>query len=279
MPSATKEWARKLMSEEEIPEPFRTWIDSRMASYMVYSPLDSWGSRKTNEKLTVLYPDRIVVYEQDQAGLKEQCFSFKEMQATEQGSVLLYSWLTLSGGQGGNAMASVEYNTAVQELFQPFVATIRRSFYASENELNTLDWTPLDFLRYLDYKYWNYAKEVVLPGSKLLKVFYQQQVQEKQWLFWERVLTLAHILLETEYEIIIIRDTQAKEKKLRKEARYGSERIYIPKRSIKKIALSPAPARDILQLSIHLEDRVITLLYTKEQQVGLGELAGVMEQR
>ncbi len=268
MPSPTKEWARVITSFTELPESFRMSIPAdSLIPYMVYSPEDNWGQRKTNEKMTVLYPACITVYEKAKEGIKQQEFFFGNLQYVEQGSILLYSWLTFSGFKDPkNAAATVEYNTVVQELFHPFVEAIRQSFYSLERGQGNLDWGPLDFLRSQDYKYWNYSKEAILPGSNIQKVIYQQQVQEQKWFFMERIITLPHILLQTEGELIIIRDKHVKGKKLRNEARYGAERIYIPLRSVKCIKIIPVLEKEMFQLALELENYSFTLLYSKDKE-------------
>ncbi|AIS52914.1 hypothetical protein TKV_c17630 [Thermoanaerobacter kivui] len=56
MPSDINSWARTIKGYEEIPEIFKKYYDenfqdSRRFLNGVYAPADSWGKRKTNEKL------------------------------------------------------------------------------------------------------------------------------------------------------------------------------------------------------------------------------------
>lgn len=213
--------------------------------------------------MTVLYPACITVCEKAKEGIKQQEFFFGNLQYVEQGSILLYSWLTFSGFKDPkNAAATVEYNTVVQELFHPFVEAIRQSFYSLERGQGNLDWGSLDFLRSQDYKYWNYYKEAILPGSNIQKVIYQQQVQEQKWFFMERIITLPHILIQTEGELIIIRDKHVKGKN----SVMKHDMVLKGFRSVKCIKIIPVLEKEMFQLALELENYSFTLLYSKDKE-------------
>ena len=98
MASITSSWARRVTSYDAIPEIFREFIPIEgQFPYIIYSPPDSWGKRKTNAKLIALYEDRILVLEKTKEEVIRASYQLPDINYIEHATILLYSWISVNG--------------------------------------------------------------------------------------------------------------------------------------------------------------------------------------
>lgn len=283
MPSTTASWAQPIISFEGIPPVFKEYI-SQMEPfpYIIYSPPDSWGNRRTNSRLTCMYQDKIVVLEVVKNKVDKACYWFKDIHYIEQGRMLLYSWMGIHGMIDGKLSTSiVEYNSVVEDLFNRIVKTFRQVYLMPDNMSDDRDLPKLDFLKILNYKFFNYSRESILPGEKIIDIVYQSAIYEKFLVFFKKSVTLAHLTILTDKEIIIIKDEELVKVKKQYDFNHGGVWAYIPLDKISNITITINEREGLLTFVIFMRENSISLLFSSLQQQDLeaflGELNSIIK--
>lgn len=268
MPSTTASWARRVNSYAEIPQFFKECIgEIEPFPYMIYSPADTWGNRKTNGKLTCMYQDKIVILEAMKDKVTEVCYLFKDINCIEQGTMLLYSWIGIHGMIEGKLSTSIiEYNAVVITLFNPIVKTIRQAYLRLNTGDSYPDLSKLEFLNKVNYKFFNYSQESILPGEKIIAAVYQPDIYEKILMIFNRTVTLAHLTILTDQEIIIIKDEELVKVKRDYDVKHGGIRAYIPLAKIMNRTIHSNEEQRLLTFVIVLEEERISLLFSHLRQ-------------
>lgn len=231
MPSDIDSWARNVKDYSEIPEIFKFYYDENFKDSTqflnaIYAPADSWGRKKTNDKLILLYENSIVFLESVKGNIDAVSYPIQNINYIENGSILLYSWLKINGDVNGETKSSlVEYNTVVENIFKPIIDELRISLCdidvrEVEEELHIFD-----CLRDVNYKFMNYAKKAVLNGEKVIDFLYQREIKVQYLKFFTRIKSTSHMIIFTNKELIILQEENAKSIK---DVKYGGIWIYIP---------------------------------------------------
>lgn len=268
MSSPFVSWAKKIASKHEIPEIFSDFVFTQEPfSYMIYSPIDQWGKRQTNAKLTILYMDRIIILEKSKDSIQEKCFLLRDINFIEYGTILLYSWVCIHGIINGEVdMANVEYNTAVDEIFHPIIKAARHRYVPLIPIDMDKELSHLDFLQSLDYKFWNYSRDVILQGEKIVYTNYQHRIEEIKMMFLKNVVALTHLVILTNYELIVIQDKSIEGLGFKSQSRDGTERIYFPLDKIIKIEVAFDQKTQIFTVTLFLIQETFTLTYSYDKQ-------------
>lgn len=276
MPSLTDAWARQVTYREEFPEPFWPFIDfDRPLPYLIYSPPDAWGNRKVNARLTVLSEQGVTVLENTPDGVRSSEWLFDEIDYVEQGAVHLYSWLRLSGVAGGRpASVQVEYNAVVAPLFTRVVQAVRRSWTGTGNASLAQEQAKLAGLAAVDYKFWSYARDSLLPGERMLGQVYQPEIDVPWLLFFQRRVVPAYVSVLTDKELICISDDGSDGNT----GRYGIVHRYVPLTKIKDWQLIPAIGEQTGIWRLQLTGEGIALCFSAPVQDFLLELADLLEE-
>lgn len=231
MPSDIDSWARNVRDYSEIPEIFKFYYDENFKDLTqflnaIYAPADSWGRKKTNDKLILLYENSIVFLESVKGNINVVSYPIQNINYIENGSILLYSWLKINGDVNGETKSSlVEYNTVVENIFKPIIDELRISLCdidvrEVEEELHIFD-----CLRDVNYKFMNYAKKAVLNGEKVIDFLYQADIKVPYFKFFKKLKSTSHMIIFTNKELIILEEENVKSTK---DAKYGGIWIYIP---------------------------------------------------
>lgn len=271
MPSTTASWARPITSYEGIPQIFKEFIPQMEPfPYIIYSPPDAWGNRKTNGKLTCMYQDRIVVLEVMGKKVTVVCYWFKDINYIEQGTMLLYSWIGINGLIDDKLSVSiVEYNSVVVDLFDRIVKTIRQVYLMLDNMDGDQDLSKLEFLNKLNYKFLNYSHESILPGEKIIGTVYQPDISEKVLIVFKRTVTLAHLTILTDKEIIIIKNEELVKVKREYDFKHGGVWAYIPLDKIINMTINVNEKKGLLTLILFVKENAISLLFSLLKQQDL----------
>lgn len=252
MPSLTDAWARHLASWEAVPPSFLAQVDvTTPCPYVLYAPPDAWGQRKVNARLLVLTEDTITVMEDHQGVVTAYAFTFADIDYVEQGAILLYSWLAISGRSEGRPLrVQVEYNAVVKGLFSHIVDTIRRKTLSPPLAPAAPTADQLPWLKTYDYKFWNYGHYSLLPGEVVQAALYQPECSESFWLLLRRRLTVAYLMLLTEQELIILEDDASMDTKSK--GCYGIIVKYIARRALRGLVVAPSarPQMDVICLAL-----------------------------
>lgn len=272
MPSTTASWARPVKSFEEIPHSFKEYISqSEPLPYSIYSPSDHWGKKQTNAKLTCMYQDRIVILEVLENKVNEICYLFKDINYIEQGTILLYSWVSIHGFADGKLSVSIlEYNSVVAVYFHPLVTAIRQSHFISNKIGDNQKLSKLDYLNRLNYKFFNYSHDAILPREEVMGTVYQPAIYEKFILLFTRVVNLGHLTILTDQELIIIKEELTEEKR-KSNANNGGVWVYIPLHKIVSITINNK-RKNVINLVIGVQGKDIYLSLSLNKRLELEAL-------
>lgn len=236
-------WARLVKQPEDAPPVFRPFLEDlpiegeAAQPYILFSPADRFGRRKTNPKLLCLLSKRAVILEATRNGLITLELPYSAITSVEVGHVLLLAWFKITGVLDGDIItATFEYNTVAERFFRPAAELIRTSAACIEQTAcdGPSDTEIFDTLIRQDYKYMNFSKMSLIPGEKALGYVYQPDIREKKG-FLTQLLFRSHIAILTDHELILIQD---EDNKSYREIRYGGVWRHFPLRQISGLTLT-----------------------------------------
>jgi hypothetical protein len=257
-------WARTVQSLEELPPAYHSFFADGPLPYAVLTPTFAGFMRRETERLVYCLDDRLIILEKTPGEPKCTAFSLDDLNYVEVGGVLLRAWIKFQGrANAEQALTTVtlRFNAVTDRLFAPFVDRIRGTAaspidFPRDVELSKLD----DDAVGLSFKFRNYARHSLLPGDRVVAAIGQPEMRRPvirigHWTY-QRTMIVAHMLLLTDRELIIIRDDPESPRSF-DETRYGGVWDYIPLRKIERIAWQITEA-DVLTVTLDLPwgDRV-----------------------
>jgi hypothetical protein len=253
-------WARVLRSYDEIPavyrEVIRPLVEGRSVfPYLVFAPVMSGTRHKDSEKLLCDVDDTFYVVERASGRLTTTGYPWRTARDIEFGNILLYSWITLSGltMAGVAAATTVVFNLATQRYFAPFINKLRPAPAGADLGSVKAEQAKLDALASASFKFMSFAGESLVPGQKVRQMVWQPELRQPAasvlGITLYRTVSLAHLTLLTDQELILIWDDERSVKKA--SIRYGGVWRYIPLRHLVSAALNEA-ADGLLTLSLGL---------------------------
>lgn len=280
-------WAKLVSDAKDIPQSFTKFfqkIDQTPTPfpYTVYAPPDRGYRHKSNPKLICLYDDRIYIAEKIKKQVVSHCFIFDDINYIEMGKMLLHSWLKINGAVDGQLSSiRVEYNTVVEGLFIQIQKRIRATLHNLEKTDNSeiqfrKEQQKFDYLSSENYKYMNYGKDSLLPGTEVYQILLQPDIRVKFWKYFMRTISFVHQTILTDKELIIIKDEDGS--KMGYQMRYGGIWRYIPLNKINKLDVINNMEGDLYTLSVYLPENVtISNLFTANQKPQLDLLRNNFE--
>jgi hypothetical protein len=175
----------------------------------------------------------------------------------EIGGVLLKAWIKIQGRadlEATLATVTLRYNAVTDWLFAPFVNRIRGAPADSGDVPHNLELSKLDDVALPSFKFRNYARRSILPGDRVIAVLAQPEMRRPvirlgRWSY-QRTIVMAHVLILTNRELIIIRDDPESPQAFDK-TRYGGVWDYVPLTKIERIACQDRGA-DVLSVALEL---------------------------
>lgn len=255
-------WARVIESYEDIPEIYKNSCKPLLQGrspfpYVVLAPAVSDYKQKNTEKLLSEMDGAFHVWERTGKQMVFAAYPLKTIYSLEVGSVLLFSWLTISGqtSEGVTDSVTISFNTATRRFLSPFIDHMRPSPVV----VNEADWqtelAKFDHLSSSEFKFMNYARESLVRGVKVICSLMQPRIRRNIFtLFGQkfyRTMVLSHLALLTDKEAIFIRDDERTAEIQGKGERYGGVWQYVPLRSISASEITESE-NGLLTLSIKL---------------------------
>lgn len=281
-------WAKVIESYEMVPEvykPFFKTLPGGILSfpYTVLAPPLHGFRHKTTEKLICEANNTIYVLERTSTGFTAKGYPLKAIRDVEMGSILLYSWITLSGvtHEGVSSFSTVEFNAVTSERFTPFVSKIRPGTGGAGAPELRAEQAKFNDLISASFKFMNYARSSLVPGEKVLYTLWQPEIRERINIVFSlpfyQTISTAHLTILTDKELILIRDDERVTP--HRGTRYGGVWQYIPLRNIASASLSRQP-EGLLTLSIKLSpnghlDRIFAL----SSQTEVEQLQAALQKR
>ncbi len=252
-------WARPVRSLDEVPPAYRSYFAARPADevfpYAVLTPTFAGFLRRETEKLVYCLDDQLIVLEKTSTEPRCLAFALDAIDVVEMGGVLLKAWLKLQGCANHEdqlTTVTLRFNAVTDRLFKPFVDRIRGARPNPIGLARDSDLGALADAGWLSFKFHNYARQSLLPGDRLIAALGQPEVRRPiirigRWSY-RRTVILAHVLLLTDRELIIIRD-DAESPESFDDTRYGGVWDYVPLSKIRQITYG---ARDAEVLAVTL---------------------------
>jgi hypothetical protein len=263
-------WARPVHSLDELPPAYLSFFEARPAGeafpYAVLTPTFAGFMRRDTEKLVCCIEDRLIILEKTSREIRHTIFALADLNLVEVGGVLLKAWIKFQGRANDEASlttVTLRYNAVTDWLFAPFIARIRGTNDHPVDTPYDIELDKLDAVALPSYKFRNYARRSVLPGDRIIAVLAQPEVRRPlvrlgRWSY-QRTIIMAHVLILTDRELIIIRDDPDSPQAF-DNARYGGVWDYLPLSKIERIALQNRDSAVVsMALALPLGDRVESL--------------------
>jgi hypothetical protein len=251
-------WTKVIESYEDVPPIYKDFFKTRVTNnqqfpFTLLAPSLVKPKGKTTEKLVYDTDDAIHILEQNGSQVATKSYPYRTICTLEVGSILLSSWLTISGinSTGAVSVSKIDFNTSGARHYETFMNKLRpASVDLGEPELNA-EKDKFNYLSALNFKLMNYGRSSLIHGDAVLQIILQPEIKEPIWAIlgslFQRMITPAHLAILTNHELILIEDIGRGRKSY--EPRYGGIWQYIPLRSIRSAAWSET-ANDWLTLLI-----------------------------
>ncbi len=263
-------WARLVRTIDDLPPAYRSFFAARPAGetfpYSVLTPTFAGFLRRETEKLVCCIDDRLVILEKTSGEPKCTAFPLNDLNCLEIGGVLLKAWIKLQGRADHETTlttVTLRYNAVTDWLFAPFVDRIRGTGTHPSDVPRELELSKLDDVDLPSFKFRNYARRSILPGDEIIAVLAQPEVRRPvirlgRWSY-QRTIVMAHVLILTNRELIIIRDDPESPQAF-DQTRYGGVWDYVPLNKIERITCRDRDAHVLSwALELPLGDRVESL--------------------
>ena len=241
-------WSRVIESFESMPEVFKESYqmmlgDTASFPYTVFAPPIAGLRRKVIEKILCETEDSICVWEHVGNQVRMTEYPITSISDIEIGRILLYSWFTIGGVTKAGAATSttIEFNSASSRHFTRFINRIRpKLLHAGERELG-MEMAKFDYLAAENFKFMNFAIESLVNGEKVLQVLWQPKISKPlisigRYVLYRAAVSVAHLLVLTDKEIILIQDDQRSDEK--RGVKYGGVWRYVPLKNVHGVSLS-----------------------------------------
>lgn len=282
-------WARVVESAAAIPEAYRSSYHQIVGAqqpfpYTVFAPAIAGWRQMTTEKLLCDLNDSLYIWERRGRRVTLTAYPVPMVSDFECGSILLFSWITISGVTAAGDVAStmVEYNTATSRHLAPLVSKLRPAPAQLAPTEQGLERAKLEYLAANDFKFMNFARESLTGGERVLQTLWRPPIHRPRFPFggrvFSRTLSLAQLIILTDHELIVIRDDERSEAS--RGVRYGGRWHYIALRNISAVSLQDW-AEDLVGLVLTLTPggRKIEFLAEASQKEDLGQLQATLEKR
>ncbi len=249
-------WAKVIPDFDAVPAGYRGACRALLGQratfpYVVFAPAMGGLRHSAGECLLCDVDDTFYILRRAGEYILTIGYPWQTLRDIEYGNLLLYTWITISGLTiGGAAEATtVEFNLATERHFRPFINKMRPAALAGADREAEL--AKFDYLSQPSFKFMNFARESLVPGETVLQTLWQPELRRRSvpLLPLSRTLSLAHLTILTDQELILIEDDARSVKRLG--TRYGGIWRYIPRRQVSAAAVAE---RDDgrLTLTLHL---------------------------
>ena len=273
-------WAEQVTGFDQVPaafkDSFKTLVgDSRTWPYTLLMPTYEGFMWRENPRLVCSLDDRIHVMESAMNKITCTSYPIQDICYVEQGAILLYAWVKISGlaGDGIPSSCTLKFNAVTDYLLAPIVERVRSATGGLADADRSVEQAKFDYLARSNFKFMSYARDSILPGEKVVQIVLQPEMRNKVFSVlgwsWSRLISTAHLSILTDRELILIRDVE--QSQLSRDVRYGGARGYVPLSKITSVSLTKKD-HDVLALSICLSggDPIACLFSaSNEREIGV----------
>jgi hypothetical protein len=234
---------RAISSYEEIPTGFLAAFPGADEGfpYTVIIPEGEAFSllESVNPQMLCLYTDRLVNLEAIEGEVQKSEYALSTISSVEHGRVLLNSWVTI---HSASRTKTFNFSSSADQVFSPIIKALRAAANApaSEDAAPQEEIAKLGHLWKNNFKYFNYAKQALSPGSAIRASVYQEDIPlSKLNIFGKPVFSSylsGHLALLTDRELIFIKESE--EIRAIKDTSCGGVFSFIPLDMVKSITFS-----------------------------------------
>ena len=245
-------WAHVVETFDALPviyqEPFKRSVGNLgVFPYVVLAPaIAVLGNKRSTEKVLIKTGESLSILEHSGHAIQAVTFSVSAVDRVEYGNILIYSWITLRGvnAEGSPCASTIEFNTSSLRHILPFILCLRPAPLDSDQNTLALERSKFDYLETETYKFMSFARESLVQGERVIRAIWQpllsRPATQLMFLPFKRKIALAHLVILTDKELILIRDDpRSKEKR---GIRYGGVWEYIPISKITSISIAEKEA-------------------------------------
>lgn len=288
-------WAKVVEGWEDVPEVFRKPFsvvagERSNLPYTVFAPIIVDASvkitgRKSTEKLLCELGETIYVWERSGDEVVMAAYPVKAISDLEVGEILLYSWLAIGGVTEDGMLRSslIEFNQSTARHFGPFLKRLRPEPKDVKERERNAEEAKLNYLGLTNLKFRNFALESLVSGEKIVQTLWQPTIAQPivrvgGHALWRTIVSLQHLVMLTDQELIIIQDDE-RSKEIRG-VRYGGKRQYIALRHIRAVELED-DGGDLLRLKLTLAPggQQMAILLSASKKPEIAQLEGELAKR
>ena len=235
-------WPRAISSYDEIPSGFLASFPGEDTEfpYTVLIPGEqiSASQPETNPQMLCLYVDRLVSLEAIHGEVQTTEYALRSIGSVEHGRVLLNSWMTI---HSASRSKTLNFSSSVEHVFSPIVKAIRGEGAASDSEDSGAktqeEIAKLGYLWKRNFKYFNYARQSLAPGSTIEASAYQEDISLSKLNFFNKPIFSSylsgHLAILTDRELIFVKESE--EIRAIHDTSYGGVFSYIPAQHVKRV--------------------------------------------
>jgi len=238
-------WSKVVESYEDIPDLYKSFFktefaDSRKFPYTVLAPAIVKPQGKTTEKLVYDSVDAIHILERNGSRVVTKSYPYRSVHLVEMGSILLDSWLTISGltSTGEAGVSTIDYNTASARHYATIINKLRPLSQGANQTQLSAEHDKFNYLSALNFKFMNYGRNSLVAGETVSQIILQPEIRAPIWAMlgdmFQRSISAAHLVILTNHELILIQDIHECGRKAQK-ANYGAIWQYIQLRNIRSV--------------------------------------------
>jgi hypothetical protein len=278
-------WTSRIESYADVPEIYRGAFEHLIPGhapfpYTLLAPSLIKSLGRTTEKLIVDAREAIHLLERNGSQVIEKSYPYQSILMV--GSILLGSWLTISGtdGTGAAANATIDFNTSSLPLYSTFIDKLRPVPSSYDETQLKAEKDKFDYLSASSFKLMNYGRESLVCGERVIQILLQTEIKRPGWAVlgnWlDQTVSPAHLTILTDLELILIEDVTHDRKV--SQAKYGGIWQYIPLHSVKTAAWHEMKS-GWLAFSITVSsDKVIEKLFESSHRNEIEQLCTALQE-
>ena len=243
-------WARAIETFEELPDSFKEACRPILGGiqpfpYVVFAPAIKTIRFPSTQKVLAELAGTLYIWESVNGQIATVSYPLENICQLEIGGILLNSWMSVSGltTEGTFLTTPVPFNTATLRHFLPLIQLMRPPLIETDEPAWQAQLSRFDALSTENFKFMSFARESLVRGQLVTHTIWQPAIRQPIIsLFghsFDRIITLSHLAILTDNELILIRDDEESEEN--RGVRYGGVWYYLPLRHIAEFALLPAP--------------------------------------
>lgn len=246
-------WTKVVDSLEDVHPAYKSFFEGRKFPFTLLAPSLAKPKGKTTEKLICDMDDAIHILERKGGQVVAKSYPYRDICTVEVGSILLSSWLTVSGitSTGETSASTIDFNTSSFRHYEIFLKKLRPSPNENGEGQSKAEQDKFDYLSALNFKLMNYGRSSLIGGETVRQVILQSEIKKPVWAalgdLFQRLVTPPHLTVLTSHELILIEDIGRGRKA--HESQYGGIWQYIPLQRIQSATWSET-GDDCLTLSL-----------------------------